>query len=143
MLKLCNNTVFLKKCNRCLGFEDFGKHSLIEVFFCKLHGEVLMCYRQLGPVLHSPVAGANGLRSSLLEAFVHYHAAQAPHMASMGLAPSLGESPHTSKLDFCLFLNDQQSVDPDDQQKTRCSSPCLHARKLYRDTSCPDIVSPA
>ena len=46
--------------------------------------------RQLGPVLHSTPAEGHGLKTSLLEAFVQYHATQQQHYADLGLAPCLG-----------------------------------------------------
>ena len=46
--------------------------------------------RQLGPVLHSTAAEGHGLKTSLLEAFVHFHASQQQHYADLGLAPCLG-----------------------------------------------------
>lgn len=48
--------------------------------------------RQLGPVLHSTAAEAHGLKTSLLEAFVQYHATQQRHFADLGLAACLGTS---------------------------------------------------
>ena len=47
--------------------------------------------RQLGPVLHSTAAEGNGLKTSLLEAFVHFHTGQQQHYADLGLAPCLGQ----------------------------------------------------
>ena len=49
-----------------------------------------MVCRQLGPVLHSPAAEMHGLKTSLLEAFVQFHATQSRQDADLGLAPCLG-----------------------------------------------------
>ena len=69
--------------------------------------------RQLGPVLHSAVAEAHGLKTSLLEAFVEYHAAQQHHREKLGLAPSLGTPlPPTLPLPFPL----PQDVMPQSQR---------------------------
>lgn len=46
--------------------------------------------RQLGPVLHSPMAESHGLGTSLLEAFVRYHESQSQQHAQQGLASCLG-----------------------------------------------------
>lgn len=46
--------------------------------------------RQLGPVLHSTAAEGHGLKTSLLEAFVQWHATQQQHYADLRLAPCLG-----------------------------------------------------
>jgi hypothetical protein len=41
-------------------------------------------------VLHSTAAEGHGLKTSLLEAFVQYHATQQQHYTDLGLAPCLG-----------------------------------------------------
>lgn len=77
--------------------------------------------RQLGPVLHSTPAEGHGLKTSLLEAFVQYHATQQQHYADLGLAPCLGMLVHNYRshrrlleLPSRLYYNNQlmASADP-------------------------------
>ncbi|DBA76409.1 TPA: hypothetical protein ACH3X1_010114 [Trebouxia sp. C0004] len=77
--------------------------------------------RQLGPVLHSTAAEGHGLKTSLLEAFVQYHATQQQHYADLGLASCLGMLVHNYRshrrlleLPSRLYYNNQlmASADP-------------------------------
>ncbi|KAL0043157.1 hypothetical protein WJX79_010911 [Trebouxia sp. C0005] len=77
--------------------------------------------RQLGPVLHSTAAEGHGLKTSLLEAFVQFHATQQQHYADLGLAPCLGMLVHNYRshrrlleLPSRLYYNNQlmASADP-------------------------------
>ena len=68
---------------------------LLFLFFCdySYYNMSVVCgaCRQLGPVLHSTAAEGHGLKTSLLEAFVHFHTGQQQHYADLGLAPCLGQ----------------------------------------------------